>query len=64
MNKPMKMNKKGCRCWALSNRGTLLSTHRTQRLAIEAAELRTGRLWRLCSLYMEVRRVTIVEGWR
>lgn len=49
------------RCWLLSNWGNPTSIHNTRRAAIKAAEEHTGRRWRLCREYMEVRKVTIKE---
>ena len=62
--KPGKMLKLGARCWALTNFGLFLGTYRTRARAKEAAEKRTGEPWSVCSAYMDVRRVTVVEGWK
>lgn len=50
-----------CRCWLLSNWGNPNSIHNRRRDAIEAAEAHTGKPWRVCRDYMEVRKVTIKE---
>jgi hypothetical protein len=55
------MRKYGCRMWALTNMGILLMTFRTRRQAIEYAES-GGLTWDELT-YLEVRKVTIIEGW-
>lgn len=50
--------------WAWSNCGILLGIESTKRRAIRAAEEHCGEPWGAIDGYMEVRKVTVVEGWK
>ena len=64
MNRPNPpLLKRGTQCWALSNFGNLWGTFRTRKDAIDDAEFALGVPWSEAKASMEVRKVTVVEGW-
>lgn len=56
--------KNSTRKWALSNYGNIWSVHRTRKEAREEAERNIGKPWAECGDSMEIRKMTLVEGWR
>jgi hypothetical protein len=51
-------------CWALTNLGNPQSIHRTRVDAKRAAQNMLDMPWEECKAFMEVRKVTLVEGWQ
>jgi len=49
--------------WALSNFGNIWGVFRTRKEAIQDAEFAMDKPWRKIKASMEVRKVTIIEGW-
>jgi len=49
--------------WLVSNCGIPISVHGTKSEAIRSAVEHVNAPWTECRDYMEVRKVTIVEGW-
>jgi hypothetical protein len=50
--------------WAYSNMGVLWGTERTRAKAKLEAERISGKPWKEIKRYVEVRKVTIVDGWK
>lgn len=50
--------------WLLTNMGNPWNIYNTRKEAIEEAKLATGKTWAEINSYFEVRKITLVEGWK
>lgn len=57
--RPLKFKK----VWLLSNMGNPWGIYDTRRQARTKAEYISDEPWKRCQKYLEVRKVTLVEGW-
>ena len=59
-----KMLKHSIHVWALSNRGNVWGAYGTRRQAIYEAEFAHDEPWAKIKAHIEVRKVTLIEGWK